>query len=545
MGKNKQSGKGLSNKNKRKYGRGQKALECVKQSSHNIGSFFVMFYLILMAVWFPFFLTWGYRQAGTDKSMLFRWLGLGLLISVLPCMLIYWFCQWKSEGKKKFFDNICDSDKFVFAFAFMVFVSYLCSENRKEALWGTKGWYIGFVTLMIYIASYLFISRFLEGKLILIPMFAASSSVSYVLGILNRFSVYPFELTGANPGFISTLGNINWFCGYWSVFFPMAVGLFYCGYRMRLGYRIFTGAYLALATMAGAVQGSDSALLVFGAVTLVLFCVSGKGKNQRMAFFETVALMCASCQFIRIVRVIFPEAMNYDSACAEILTGGNLTLFVLVAAVACRLVLSRLSKEDNKFVRYFHVEQFAVLSVLVVVFCVFVGLIIQNTLEPGSIGRLSELSAFTFNNTWGSSRGATWTAGLKVFDDMSFGRKLVGLGPDSFAYGVYKEGSSALAIVKETFGNSRLTNAHNEWITVLVNMGLLGLFAYLGMFFSKAGRFIMKAEKAPFAFACGLSLVGYMSNNLFSFQQVLNGPFIFIMMGIGEAIIRGKKQENF
>lgn len=545
MGKNQQSVKSFSKKNKGKSVRGQKILEAVRQSSQNIGSFFVMLYLVLMAVWFPFFLTWGYRQAGTDKSMLFRWLGLGLLISVLPCMLIYWFCQWKGQGKKKFFDNICDSDKFVFAFAFVVLVSYMCSENREEALWGTKGWFIGFVTLMIYIASYLFISRFLEGKLILIPMFAASSSVSYVLGILNRFSVYPFELEGANPGFISTLGNINWFCGYWSVFFPMAVGLFYCGYRMRLGYRIFTGVYLMLATMAGAVQGSDSALLVFGAVTLVLFCVSGIGKKQRMAFLETIALLCACCQLIRVVRVIFPDAMNYDSASADLLTGGNATLFVLVVVVIYWLILRFLSKEDAKFARYFNVERFAVLSVLVIVFCIFVGLIIQNTLNPGSIGRLSGISAFTFNNKWGSSRGATWTAGLKVFDDMSFGRKLVGLGPDCFAYGVYKEGSSAIEIVKETFGNSRLTNAHNEWITVLVNMGLLGLFSYMGMFFSKAGRFIKKAETSPFAFACGLSLVGYMSNNLFSFQQVLNSPFIFIMMGIGEAIIRGKKQDYF
>ena len=123
---------------------------------------------------------------------------------------------------------------------------------------------------------------------------------------------------------------------------------------------------------------------------------------------------------------------------------------------------------------------------------------------------------------------------------MNFFEKLVGLGPDSFAYGVYREGSSAIEMVRDTFGNSRLTNAHNEWITVLVNTGVFGLAAYLGMFLSKTVRYINKGISLTMTFACGLTLVGYMSNNLFSFQQVLNGPFIFIMMGIGEAIVREK-----
>ena len=530
---------------KPKQNKAQKLIDAVMQSARNIGSFYVMLYLLLMAVWFPFFLTWGYRQAGTDKSMLFRYLGLGLLISVLPCMLVYWFCQWKRDGKKKFFENICDSDKLVFAFGFVVLVSYLCSENREEAFWGTKGWYIGFVTLMVYIASYLFISRFLEGKLILIPLFAASSSVSFLLGVLNRFSVYPLELEEANAVFISTLGNINWFCGYWSVFFPMAVGLFYRGHKARLGYRVFTGLYLAIATAAGAVQGSDSAMLVFAAVMLMVFCVSCKTNEQRMAFYETVMVICGVCQFLRVVRVIFPEAMNYDCATTELLTGGNLTLILFVAAFLLWELFRRLEKQGKDISNILSKERFVILAILMVGFCVLVGLLIQNTLYPGSIGELSDIAVFTFDASWGSNRGATWTAGLRVFDDMTLGRKLVGLGPDCFAYGVYKDGSSAIQIVKDTFGNSRLTNAHNEWITVLVNMGLLGLFSYVGMFFSKTARYIKKGAASPFVFACGLSLIGYMSNNLFSFQQVLNGPFVFIMMGIGEAIIRGKNEKNY
>ena len=59
----------------------------------HVCTFYVFLYVLLMAVWFPFFLTWGYRSAGTDKAMLFRFLGLGLLLSVTPCALLYWICK--------------------------------------------------------------------------------------------------------------------------------------------------------------------------------------------------------------------------------------------------------------------------------------------------------------------------------------------------------------------------------------------------------------------------------------------------------------------
>lgn len=545
------------------------------QVMQRVCTVYVFLYVFLMAVWFPFFLTWGYRCAGTDKAMLFRFLGLGLLISVTPCALLYWICRWRTEGTKAFWKTIPDSDWLILAYLVVTVVSFLCSENQEEALWGTRGWYIGFVTQMIYLLSYFYISRFLKGEKVLIVFFLISTAVSFGLGILNRFSVYPLELEGANPSFIATLGNINWFCGYWSVFFPMAVGLFYKEMQNRrnrdssagrpiwkyIAIRVLAGIYLALATATGAVQGSDSAMLVFAAVTIVLFCVSCGDYAQRKAFYKTILVMCGSCQVVRVVRVIFPDAINYDCSTIELLTGGNLTLIIFAAVLVLWGIFHRLDKKAkqgtdaqrrNKIGRILRRERTAVLFLLVVCALAFLLLLVRNTLKPGSIGALSGNPAFTFNAGWGSSRGVTWTAGLKVFDDMPIGRKLIGLGPDCFAYGVYKDGSSAAQMVTEVFGNSRLTNAHNEWITVLVNTGILGFLSYVGFFFAKAVRYIKNSEKgsaqkrqpSALMLACGLALAGYMSHNLFSFQQALNGPFIFIMMGIGEALIRsGEKRQ--
>lgn len=509
----------------------------------NVSTFYVFLYVLLMAVFFPFFLTRGYMNAGTDKAMLYRYIGEGLLISVLPCAVIYWLIRIGKEGWQKCLRSVSSSDWLVLAFLLVNVVSYFCSENRAEAFWGTRGWYIGLMTQIFYLCSYIFISRFFKGEKVLVPLFALSTAIIYILGILNRFSVYPIKMEGAATNFISTLGNINWFCGFWSVFFPIAVGLFYKSKGKKASYRIAVGVYLALATAAGAIQGSDSALLVFGSVVLVLFFLSAD-LVKRQSFYETVMVLCATCQIIRFVRKIKGDAFNYDSGAAELLTNNSALLIIGLIALAIWVLLKILEKKQVFLARFFLFEKWVVFALVVLFLCVFVALIVCNTKNPGSIGALSENKAFTFNAYWGSSRGITWTAGLTVFGDQSFLHRLIGIGPDSFVYGVYKEGSSATQMVRDVFGNSRLTNAHNEWITVLVNNGILGLLSFAGFFVLKIRSFLKAKVVSPLVFACGLALVGYTFHNIFSFQQTLNGPFIYIAMGVGEAMLRREEVEN-
>jgi len=47
---------------------------------------------------------------------------------------------------------------------------------------------------------------------------------------------------------------------------------------------------------------------------------------------------------------------------------------------------------------------------------------------------------------------------------------------------ISRHGSMELRnMVQDKFNNLHLTNAHNEWLTVLVNTGILGVIGYVGM----------------------------------------------------------------
>ena len=89
-----------------------------------------------------------------------------------------------------------------------------------------------------------------------------------------------------------------------------------------------------------------------------------------------------------------------------------------------------------------------------------------------------------------------------------------------------------------------LTCAHNEWLNALVNLGIVGVTAYIGIFVSAFRRFLKKADDYPELIAIAVSIVCYMGHNFFCYQQIICTPVIFILMGAGESVIRyGKIRE--
>lgn len=90
----------------------------------------------------------------------------------------------------------------------------------------------------------------------------------------------------------------------------------------------------------------------------------------------------------------------------------------------------------------------------------------------------------------------------------------------------------------------RLTNAHNEWLTVLVDTGLLGLAGFGGMMVCGIRGLIKKGCGNPYAIACGFCLLGYTVNNSFSFQQLLSTGTVFVVFGMGEAFRRRGDAES-
>ncbi len=490
---------------------------------------FLQAYIIIMTVVYPLYVKWSfskgasYSSIGDDKYFFYKYVTMSMLIIVLAGSIIYIF-----SGSAK--EQFSITEQAVILFAVAATLSFLLSSFRKEAWTGSERWFMGLETLLLIAVTYLLISRMWKYSEYTWISFLAGSAIVYVLGICNRFSFYPIPFEKVAPDFISTLGNINWFCGYFVVMWPIGACLYL--FSERRPVRTAAGIYTLIAFATGVTQGSSSAFLSFMAVfyLLLLVCMD-KWEKYGRRWVELAAGWCLACQMMRLFRVIFSGKYSYetDNLCGMV-TGSSLSLFLLVFAVLLYMMIKN-SKFDRRYLKRIFIA--VPIGGIVLYFL----LAAVNTLMPGGIPGLADKGLFVFNMEWGNARGATWGTGLKLFGRMNLYQKLFGIGPDCFAEYLYTQ-PDIMKEVHDFFDGAVLKNAHNEWISMLVNTGIVGTAAYIGIFVSLITRFIKKGRDNPVLYIPAVCAFSYMIHNMVSFGQILNMPFIFIIMGMGESYYR-------
>lgn len=543
-------------------------------------------YLICMLVMLPLYFDreTGYNFIGTNKSNFFMDKGFSIgkafiyiLVLYIVFVLLCFLEEHKGEkGKFSIFlncllDEMSITDKFAVLYAIGLFLSYYYTNYRVELRLGTQGWYMGFLPQLLMLGSYFAVSRLLPkwsvkwtvGIFLTVPFFV------FLTGLLNRYGVNPLGIPFIGPGFISTIGNINWYCGYWAAVYPIAVGCFVF-YKRKEGkeekdrmIRILLGCAAAVGFATGITQGSDSGAIALLAV-LLLTGTLAVGKRERLQnFLELLLLFCGTASVLSVVQLLFPERNQYMTAVSSLLTktlfpwGAGVVLLCVYLWLRKKLFLTgrtgrgndgikpdkRDAQRAERYEKGIRQSWYILLCLIGVTFVALIAMLVINTLHPGSIGALSDNPLFTFNREWGSNRGGTWKAGIRAWSSLDSLHKVVGIGPDGMAEYIYKGPDSGLLdMVRAQFGNNRLTNAHGEWITILANLGILGLLGFAGMIVSAIVRFLRTRTGCFLCMACGLAVFSYTMNNIFSFQQIMNISQMFLVLGLGEWIRRQERE---
>ncbi len=502
-------------------------------------------YILLILVAMPFYHQEGYTHIGTDKSVFFFKAGISVGKIAVPLLILHLIllaaASWRKKGNASRLwecirTNASVTDLFAVAYGVVLLLSYAFSRYKSEALWGSPGWYMGFYRQMMLVGVYFYISKSWKPKKWIFYTVLPVSAAVFLLEYLNRFDIFPLDMGAYGPQFISTIGNINWYCGYQvSVFFAGMI-LLWQGISYKMWQRLLLMAYVMLGFASLVTQGSSSGMAALAAVFLVMFCLSVSDCDKMCRFWQEMLLFAGACLLTFGISCIAHRKLNYKELYTDILTSKEAALFVTIVSLAM-LVLATVNRKRKSHLEdlWRTLERLCImLAVLLTVG--YTAALVLNTLRPGSLGVLSESPAFTFSDSWGSNRGATWKAGALCFWEQDILHKLVGVGPDAMEAYIYNGGSShLLEIVTGTFDRMRLTNAHNEWLTVLVNTGLLGLVSYAGMMVSAMVRLTGRKGGSLISCACGFCLLGYTVNNMFSFQQSMNTAAIFLMLGMGEA----------
>lgn len=502
-------------------------------------------YFFIMVVIYPLYAPGGYVRIGEVKYFFFRNVTLVMLAVVGSVIVLAALVRRDQEWIVRQYRRMSVTDWFAYGYCLVVMVSYLCSDYKKDALWGAEGWYMGVMSQLMFVLLYFFFSRFFCcGRWLGLWLFI--SAIVFLLGICNRYSIYPVVMEGQTETFISTLGNINWFCGYWSVTATIGIMLYWCS--AKGAGRVFWGIYSLIAMLSGVTQGSSSAYLVYLTILIVLFVLSLSGNVKMYRFLELCMIFTTACQIGRFMQKLPGFVYNYgveqqgkSTGITGILLDSNVVTGIFLLLVGFYLVLRVLDRGG-----YFRLEKFrrrgiltvgvAVVGLMGVFFTVMRDDAVQFRKTAFTVESDGYLKVIPDEN-WGNGRGATWNCGVNAYRYMDSFHKFVGVGPDCFADYIYDVPQLASRTIGE-FANMRLTNAHNEWMTVLVNTGGLGLLCYAGIYVTAFIRFMKRAGKKPLFHVCAIALLAYTVHNMVSFQQILSTPYIFMVLGIGEGLVR-------
>lgn len=466
-------------------------------------------------------------------------------------------------------------DSCVLLYGFCVLLSAFLSSYRATAWSGFQEWYMGALSQLLFVGIYFFVSRSFDGKRYPLLLWSAAFGIVIFVGLANRLGLDPTGLfSGFNSGdweyshMLSTIGNINWFCGYCGVALAVPLTGYLTAEKAGAAFLFYVPSAAGLVLLL--IQGSDIGI-VMAAVCAVFCLILGLGRAvapERVLYLA--GGVCLLLPLYGLAAALLGDeafkALPADGiAWDKILWGGwwIAGAVCLAGAVWSRrrarkrcdgrgdCVLPERQSGDGKHGTGAETvparQQFGKRK--------FAG---RRYLLPGiAVGLLGGVFLVLLycilrwegqrpDGIWGSGRGTLWKLAIQGFLQNNPLHKLIGVGPDCFAEYIYSVFSPEQLLIQEgRWADAVYANAHNEWLNHLVNLGIMGTGCYLGIFCAGFIGSISRLktqdkEQRRIGLLGALAILLYATASLTCFQQCISTPLLFAVLGLCRSREAGK-----
>lgn len=470
-------------------------------------------YIIFLLAVLPLYNKGTYYMLGDTKYFLFRNVSLICVGIWLVLDGIFLF------RKKCSIVDIC-----MFCYGACVIVSTVFSSFRSIAWTGYSDWYMGALSQLLFVGIYFLVSRGYNGNAIPIYLAEAAFLAVTVIGFLQRLGMNPLGLFNGYPEndwvyshMLSTLGNINWLCGHYSVMLALPMAGYLYSKKPWKQILLYIVSVLGLTLLC--IQGSDSGpVIAVVGIGICLLVTLNRPERFRKALLLAIGVLVLFPVMGQLITLF--EAQAATPIDGDIYAKMQWKIWWILAAflgIVC-LVLYRVNVRAQKIM----------IKTLLVVGAISVcGAICLVLVKWQSI----------FSEGWGSGRGTLWKMAWDAFAQGNWKQKLIGAGPDCYAEHLFSIGVTPTIETDGHWSGAIYANAHNEWLNHLVNLGLLGMAAYFGIFASSLKRY-----RGMLLGVLALGMYGV--HSLVSFQQVMNTPFLFLVLGLCENRYRRAEAES-
>ena len=324
------------------------------------------------------------------------------------------------------------------------------SYDFRLSFMGNYGWSVGSLMTCLLIIGTIYIARNLvyENNIILLMM--AVNAFVIMLAVVQSAGLDPFGLlkdliNKEYYNYLSTIGNLNSFCGYLCLILPLFWGGF-MSCRERTS-KILYGAISATGFLGIILTNSDSIYAGIG-ICLIFMVPFVLGSEQHVKRAGILMSMFGCCLLIvRFVPVFADKARVLNGISKVMVKPPVAVILCLIGILAfCRgwrLIGGRWNKT-------------ALIVLETALFLAIIGFVLHSVMH--------------FDDSWGSGRGAIWRTEWESFSQFSFRNKMVGVGPEMLFI--------VFAKFKVDTGRNVLS-AHCEPMQVLLTQGITGLCLYI------------------------------------------------------------------
>lgn len=494
-------------------------------------------WLVILFAGLPLYMQDKLVMIGNAKYLFFR--NTTLVLGIFLVLAAFWQRlrggkTHKEKSRRDPSDPWRKTDFFCFFYLLSAIAAYVVSPCKEDTFLGYPGWYMGLLTQMLLVGIYFAVSRYYDGSKSIWWVAGITAGIVTLIGLLNRLDI---DVLGTFRGMengewnrtqlLSTIGNNNWYAGYISVTAGISLAAAFMGKRWGrvLG---MLGSFLFFAS--AITSNSTTAILSACGLGLLLLLLSLRQRGRLLRALEILMLLPLS---------VFMVRMLIQFHLTGLVLAGNVEkkLFFtpvwygifMVEAVLYLLLWWRERQKRSDLLENGRISRIVVYTVVTLaVLTVFLGCLLVSGNLSGS-EKLSEVA---------NGRLSLWKVTVLTYGKEGIWFRIFGMGPDSFYYALYQWGSDAMDwINRGLLDNNIYSNAHNEWLTLLVQQGIIGVVAYGGIFLTAFRNLRTSAPGNPRVLAIVLGLTGYLICSLFTFQHVLSTPFVFALLGMAEGVL--------
>jgi len=411
-------------------------------------------------------------------------------------------------------------------------------SGRPQIVWLGAGRYDGVLTRAVYVLIFLLAARYGgAGKLHFYALGAALAAMGLLITLQffgrNPLGLYPAGLcfhdryTAYGGEFLGTIGNSDLLSAFLCAAVPLLLG---CAMLRERGgpFLLAAGCLGWWGLLLSEVTGGRAAIPAALLLSLPL-AVRTRGRFAR--YLDS----CAALSLTAAVYSLITYAWENRRLTVRLRFGGRTA--VLLAAAAGLFLLALLVRRlkcpvpGEKSRRLLAALLVAALLLGAAAYLYFAGAGLS-----GTAGELSRVLHGDLENSFGSNRVAIWREVWRLIRE----RPILGGGPDTLG------ARSALVFSRALKSGAVVTasvdSAHNDFLGLWVNTGLLSLLAYLGVL----GFTLVPAARANTdeAFLYFLPALAYLLQSLAGIDECVAAPVFWCILGLLQHSITNKPKEK-